>query len=37
MVPDPIFGGLAIGLIFGAISSALLTVPVVPLLYSKGF
>ena len=35
MVPDPVFGGLAIGLIFGAISSAVLTVFVVPLLYSK--
>ncbi len=36
MVPDPVFGGLAIGLIFGAISSAVLTVFVVPLLYAKG-
>jgi len=35
MVPDPVFGGLAIGLIFGAISSAVLTVFVVPLLYVK--
>jgi multidrug efflux pump subunit AcrB len=35
MVPDPVFGGLAIGLIFGAISSAVLTVFVVPLLYTK--
>jgi len=35
MVPDPVFGGLAIGLIFGAISSAVLTVFVVPLLYAK--
>jgi len=33
MVPDPVFGGLAISLIFGAMSSALLTVFVVPLLY----
>ena len=33
MVPDPVFGGLAISLIFGAISSAVLTVFVVPLLY----
>ncbi|RKZ90792.1 MAG: AcrB/AcrD/AcrF family protein, partial [Candidatus Parabeggiatoa sp. nov. 1] len=33
MVPDPVFGGLAISLIFGATSSALLTVFVVPLLY----
>tara|TARA_R110001599_G_scaffold320545_2_gene530817 strand:- start:192 stop:3428 length:3237 start_codon:yes stop_codon:yes gene_type:complete len=36
MVPDPVFGGLAISLIFGAISSAILTVFVVPLLYAKG-
>lgn len=36
MVPDPVFGGLAIGLIFGAISSAVLTVFVVPLLYARG-
>jgi len=33
MVPDPVFGGLAIALIFGAISSALLVIFVVPLLY----
>jgi len=33
MVPDPVFGGLAISLIFGAVSSAVLTVFVVPLLY----
>ena len=33
MIPDPVFGGLAISLIFGAISSAVLTVFVVPLLY----
>ncbi|MBF0289756.1 MAG: efflux RND transporter permease subunit [SAR324 cluster bacterium] len=33
MVPDPTFGGLAISLIFGAISSALLTVFVTPLLF----
>ena len=32
MLPDPVFGGLAIALIFGAISSALLVVFVVPLL-----
>lgn len=37
MVPDPVFGGLAIGLIFGAISSAVLTVFVVPLLFSRSF
>lgn len=35
MVPDTVFGGLAISLIFGAISSAVLTVFVVPLLYSR--
>jgi len=35
MVPDPVFGGLAISLIFGAVSSAMLTVFVVPLLYVK--
>jgi len=35
MVPDPVFGGLAIALIFGAISSALLVVFVVPLLYRR--
>ena len=34
MVPDPVFGGLAISLIFGAISSAVLTVFIVPLLYA---
>jgi len=33
MVPDAVFGGLALALIFGAISSALLVVIVVPLLY----
>jgi multidrug efflux pump subunit AcrB len=32
MIPDPVFGGLAISLIFGAVSSALFTVLVVPLL-----
>lgn len=35
MIPDPVFGGLAISLVFGAISSAILTVFVVPLLYAK--
>ena len=35
MVPDAVFGGLAIALIFGAISSALLVVFVVPLLYRR--
>jgi hypothetical protein len=33
MVPDPVFGGLAISLIFGSLSSALFAVLVVPLLY----
>ena len=35
MVPDPVFGGLAIALIFGSVSSALLSVFVVPLLYCR--
>lgn len=35
IVPDPVMGGLAISLIFGAISSAVLTVFVVPLLYLR--
>jgi multidrug efflux pump subunit AcrB len=35
MIPDPVFGGLAIALIFGAMSSALLTLLVVPLLYRR--
>ncbi len=35
MVPDAVFGGLALALIFGAISSALLVVIVVPLLYRR--
>lgn len=33
MVRDPVFGGLAISLIFGTLASTLLTVFVVPLLY----
>ena len=33
MVPDPVFGGLAIALIFGAMSSAVLSLLLVPLLY----
>jgi multidrug efflux pump subunit AcrB len=33
MIPDPVFGGLAIALIFGAISSATFVVFIVPLLY----
>ena len=35
MVPDAVFGGLALALIFGAITSALLVVFVVPLLYRR--
>ncbi len=35
MVPDPVFGGLAISLIAGSMSSALFTVFVVPLLYQS--
>lgn len=35
MVPDPVFAGLALALIFGALSSALLSVFVVPLLYRR--
>lgn len=35
IVPDPVMGGLAISLIFGSISSAILTVFVVPLLYAR--
>ena len=37
MVSDPVFGGLAIALIAGAISSAIFTVFVVPLLYRSMF
>jgi multidrug efflux pump subunit AcrB len=33
MIPDPVFGGLAITLIFGSMTSAAFTVFVVPLLY----
>jgi multidrug efflux pump subunit AcrB len=33
MVPDPVFGGLAISLIFGTLASTCLTVFVVPTLY----
>jgi multidrug efflux pump subunit AcrB len=33
MVPDPMVGGIAISLIFGSVSSALLTLITVPLLY----
>lgn len=35
MVPDAVFGGLALALIFGAITSALLVVIIVPLLYRR--
>jgi multidrug efflux pump subunit AcrB len=35
MIPDPVFGGLAISLIFGTLASTLLTVFVVPLLYER--
>jgi len=35
MIPDPVFGGLAIALIFGALSSAVLTLLMVPLLYRR--
>ena len=35
MVPDPVVGGIAISLIFGSVSSALLTLFTVPLLYRR--
>jgi len=35
MVPDAVFGGLALALIFGALSSALLVVIIVPLLFRR--
>lgn len=35
MLPDPVFGGLANSLIFGSMSSAVLTVFVIPLIYSS--
>ncbi|MCU7842078.1 MAG: efflux RND transporter permease subunit [Candidatus Thiodiazotropha sp. (ex Troendleina suluensis)] len=35
MIPDPVFGGLAIALIFGVLSSAVLSVILVPLLYRR--
>jgi multidrug efflux pump subunit AcrB len=35
MVPDPVVGGIAISLIFGSVSSALLTLITVPLLYRR--
>lgn len=33
MVPDPVMGGIAVALIFGSVSSAILTVFAIPLLY----
>jgi multidrug efflux pump subunit AcrB len=33
MIPDPVFGGMAIALIFGALSSAIFSLLLVPLLY----
>jgi multidrug efflux pump subunit AcrB len=33
MVPDPVFGGLAISLMFGTLASTMLTLVVIPLLY----
>ncbi|HUX19457.1 MAG TPA: hypothetical protein VMV63_09770, partial [Acidithiobacillus sp.] len=33
MVTDPVFGGLAVSLIFGTFASTLLTLIVIPLLY----
>ena len=33
MVPDPVFGGLAVSLIFGTFASTMLTLIVIPLLY----
>lgn len=35
MIPDPVFGGLAISLIFGTLASTALTLFVVPLLYER--
>ena len=35
MIPDPVFGGLAISLIFGTLASTALTVFAVPLLYER--
>src|SRR3546814_9779895 len=35
MLPDPVFGGLAISLIFGTLASTALTIFVVPLLYER--
>ncbi|HHQ69462.1 MAG TPA: efflux RND transporter permease subunit, partial [Halothiobacillaceae bacterium] len=33
MIPDPVFGGLAVSLIFGTLASTLLTLVVIPLMY----
>ena len=33
MVTDPVFGGLAVSLIFGTLASTLLTLIVIPILY----
>jgi multidrug efflux pump subunit AcrB len=33
MITDPVFGGLAVSLIFGTFASTLLTLIVIPLLY----
>lgn len=35
MIPDPVFGGLTIALIFGVIRSVLLTLLMLPLLYRR--
>ncbi|MFW6020800.1 MAG: hypothetical protein ACOCPR_01790, partial [Guyparkeria sp.] len=33
MVPDPVFGGLAVSLIFGTFASTMLTLVVIPIMY----
>jgi multidrug efflux pump subunit AcrB len=33
MIPDPVFGGLAISLIFGTVTSSVLTLFLAPLLF----
>jgi multidrug efflux pump subunit AcrB len=33
MVSDPVFGGLAVSLIFGTFASTMLTLVVIPILY----
>ncbi len=35
MLTDPVFGGLAISLIFGAFASTVLTLFVIPLIYYR--